>query len=41
MTPGREGPDPVRDFWLRHPELAATEVQVSPREAVILAVRAR
>ncbi len=41
MTPGREGPDPVREFWLDHPELAATEVQVSPREAVILAVRAR
>jgi len=41
MTPGREGPDPVRDFWLDHPELAATEVQVSPREAVIFAVRTR
>jgi predicted O-methyltransferase YrrM len=40
MTPGRVGPDPVREFWLGHPELAATEVQVSPHEAVILAVRA-
>ncbi|HET9673697.1 MAG TPA: class I SAM-dependent methyltransferase [Gaiellaceae bacterium] len=41
MTPGRDGPDPVRDFWLDHPDLAATEVQLSLREAVILAVRVR
>jgi predicted O-methyltransferase YrrM len=41
LTPGRSGPDPVREFWLDHPDLAATELQVSPREAVILAVRAR
>ena len=41
MTPGREGPDEVRDFWLRHPELAATEIRVSERESVILAVRTR
>ena len=41
LTPGRSGPDPVREFWLNHPDLAATELQVSPREAVILAVRAR
>jgi len=41
LTPGRPGPDEVRDFWLGHPELAATEVRVSERESVILAVRAR
>jgi predicted O-methyltransferase YrrM len=41
MTPGRTGPDPVREFWLGHPELAATELRVSERESVILAVRAR
>lgn len=31
--------DPVRDSWLNDPRLAATEVRVSPREAVILATR--
>jgi predicted O-methyltransferase YrrM len=41
LTPGRTGPDPVREFWLDHPDLVATELQVSSREAVIVAVRAR
>lgn len=41
LTPGRPGPDRVREFWLNHPDLVATELEVSPREAVILAVRAR
>lgn len=41
LTPGRPGPDPVRQFWLGHPELAAAELRVSDREAVILAVRTR
>lgn len=41
LTPGRPGPDPVRAFWLGHPELAATELRVSEREAVIVAVRTR
>ncbi len=41
LTPGRSGPDPVRDFWLNRPDLAATELQVSPDEAVIVAVRTR
>jgi predicted O-methyltransferase YrrM len=41
LTPGREGPDVVREFWLGHPELAAVELAVSPREAVILALRAK
>ena len=38
LTPGRalEG-DPVRELWLGHPRLAAAEVQVSSREAVIVA----
>ena len=36
LTPGREGPDPVRELWLGHPRLIATELQVSPREAVIV-----
>jgi hypothetical protein len=39
LTPGRAGPDPVREFWLRRPELAALELAVSPAMAVIVAVR--
>ena len=39
LTPGRPAPDPVREFWLRHPHLAAVEVAVSPTMAVIVAVR--
>jgi predicted O-methyltransferase YrrM len=38
LTPGRRGPDPVRDFWLGHPELAAAELLTTPTSAVILAV---
>ena len=41
LTPGRTGPDPVREFWLGHRELAATEIRVSERESVLLAVRTR
>ena len=37
----RSSPDGVRDFWLEHPDVAATELQVSPEEAVIVAVRTR
>jgi predicted O-methyltransferase YrrM len=39
LTSGREGPDLVREFWLGHGSIAATEIQVSVRESVILAVR--
>jgi predicted O-methyltransferase YrrM len=39
FTPGRPGPDPVRVFWLSHPELVAAELAVSPDAAVIVAVR--
>ena len=38
MTPGRPGPDPVRELWLGHPRMAALELQLSAREAVIVAV---
>ena len=38
LTPGRSGPDPVRDFWLEHPRLAAIELLTTPETAVILAV---
>lgn len=36
LTPGRGRPDPVRDLWLRHPRVAAVELQLSPHEAVIV-----
>jgi predicted O-methyltransferase YrrM len=39
LTPGRPGPDPVREFWLGHPRLAAAEIQLSPSIAVIVGVR--
>jgi predicted O-methyltransferase YrrM len=38
FTPGRPGPDPVRELWLHHPRLAAIELQLSPHEAAIVAV---
>ncbi len=36
LTPGYTDPDPARELWLGHPRLVATELQVSPREAVIV-----
>jgi len=36
LTPGYEGRDPVRELWLDHPRLVAAELQISPREAVIV-----
>ena len=36
LTPGHAGPDPVRELWLGHPRVAAVELQVSPREAVLV-----
>ena len=39
LTPGFAGPDPVREFWLDQPDLAATEVLTTPESAAILAVR--
>ena len=41
LTPDRLGPDAVRDFWLEHPDVAATELRVSAEEGVIVAVRSR
>jgi predicted O-methyltransferase YrrM len=37
LTPGRPGPDPVREFWLDHPELAATEILTTLETAAIIA----
>jgi predicted O-methyltransferase YrrM len=31
--------DPVRDYWLNHPKMRATEIRVSPNHAVILSVK--
>ena len=39
LTPGRPGPDPVRDFWLGRPELAAVELLTAPEMSTIVAVR--
>ena len=36
LTPGFEGADPVRELWLAHPRLLATELRISAREAVIV-----
>ena len=33
------GPDPVREFWLNHPELAAIEILTTPETAAILGTR--
>ena len=42
LTAGRplEG-DPVREFWLRHPALAAAEILTTSTSAAIVAVRVR
>ena len=39
LTPGRPGPDAVREFWLEHPSLASIELLTTPKTAVILAIR--
>ncbi|MDX6490271.1 MAG: hypothetical protein QOD43_516 [Gaiellaceae bacterium] len=39
LTPGRPSPDPVRDFWLEHPELASIELLTTPKTAAILGIR--
>jgi predicted O-methyltransferase YrrM len=36
LTPGRTGPDPVRELWIAHPRVVAVELQVSSRESVIV-----
>jgi predicted O-methyltransferase YrrM len=39
FTPDWPGPDPRREAWLGHPELAAVEVLTTPSTAAIVAVR--
>jgi predicted O-methyltransferase YrrM len=36
LTPGRPGPDPVREFWLNHPRIAAVEILTTPQTAAIV-----
>jgi predicted O-methyltransferase YrrM len=36
LTSGRPGPDPVREFWLEHPRLAAVELLTTPKTAAIV-----
>ena len=39
LTPGRPGPDPVREFWLNHPRIAALEILTTPQTAAIVGTR--
>jgi predicted O-methyltransferase YrrM len=39
FTPGRQGPDRAREFLFGHPQLVASELQVTPEMAVIVAAR--
>ncbi len=39
LTPARPAPDPIREFWLGHPQLAAVELLTTPTTAAILAAR--
>jgi predicted O-methyltransferase YrrM len=39
LTPGRPGPDPVREFWLNHPQIAALELLTTPSTAAIVGTR--
>jgi predicted O-methyltransferase YrrM len=39
LSPEWPHPDPVREFWLENPEVAATELLTTPEAAAIVAVR--
>jgi predicted O-methyltransferase YrrM len=39
LTPGRPGPDPVRELLFGHPQLVAVEILTTPETAAVLAVR--
>ena len=39
LTPGRPGPDPVRELWLSNPAVAAVEILTTPTTSAILAAR--
>jgi predicted O-methyltransferase YrrM len=39
LTPGFPGPDPVREFFFGHPELAAVEILTTPTTAAVVAAK--
>jgi predicted O-methyltransferase YrrM len=39
LTPGRPGPDPVRELLFIHPQLIAVEILTTPQTAAIVASR--
>jgi predicted O-methyltransferase YrrM len=39
LTPGRPGPDPVREFLLGHPQLLGVEILTTPSTAAIIATK--
>lgn len=36
LTPARKRPDPVREFWLNHPRIAAVEILTTSQTSAIL-----
>jgi predicted O-methyltransferase YrrM len=40
LTPGRPGPDPVRELWLAHPDAVGVEILTTPASAALLVARA-
>ena len=41
LTPGWEGPDPVRELWTTQPDFVACEVMTTPSTAALIAARVR
>ena len=39
LTPGRPGPDPVRELLFGHPQLVAVEILTTPETAAVVAAR--
>jgi predicted O-methyltransferase YrrM len=39
LTPGRPGPDPVRELLFGHPQLVAVEILTTPDTAAVVAAR--
>jgi len=39
LTPGRPGPDPVRELWATHPDAVAMEILTTPATAALLIAR--
>jgi predicted O-methyltransferase YrrM len=39
LSPGRPGPDPVRELLFGHPDLVAVEILTTPQSAAVLAAR--